>query len=128
MQTPKHTNVVNLSDCKLTPAMRRLFSKGLSFVLHAWPKRSNLDLHMDLDTLRNKYINKYVGAIPLRASRLLKQMLVSIQYDFGNLSLVRGTPNLSRDERSAIPLSRTHPLPSGVPSPQYQHWHLLWES
>ena len=57
---------------------------------------------MELDTLRNRYINKYVGAIPTRASRLLKQMLVSIWYDFGNLSLVRRAPNLSRDERSAL--------------------------
>ena len=102
MQTPKHTNVVNLSKYELTPAMHSLFRKGLSFVPHARPKRSNSDLNTDLDTMRNKYIDKYVGVIPPRASRLLKSTLTSIRYDFGNLNWSRGPPNLSRKERSAL--------------------------
>ena len=57
---------------------------------------------MDLDILKERHINKYVGSIPPRASRLLKQSLKSMQYDFGNLSMVEVIANLTKADRTAL--------------------------
>ena len=43
-----------------------------------------------------------VGKMPIRASRLLKQAVTSIQYDFSSLSTARVTANLTKVERSPL--------------------------
>ena len=99
---PKCTNVVNMSGVELTPTMRSLLDKGLSFVPSTLANRSNLHLKMDLDILGQKYIDKYVGTVPPRASRILKNTLTSIKYDLGNSSTSRVPSNLSMGERLAL--------------------------
>ena len=104
MRTHKNVNVnvLNLSNHELSPAMHTLLNKGLSFVPCTWPTRPSTNLSMNLDTLKEKYIDKYTSRIPPRASRLLKQSLVSIRYEFDNLSTDKVTANLTKAERVAL--------------------------
>ena len=102
--TPK--NVTNLAKHKLTPNALSILKKGLSFIPtpHLDMSRSlnHKDLHNELASLKEKYIDRWVPSIPDRSNRLMKCSMMAIKFDFDKLSVAGVKQNMTYGERCAL--------------------------
>ena len=69
---------------KLPSKIYSLLSEGMSFI-HSTSYKITPDLNMDLEKLREKYMNMYTHNKSVNASMLLKCCLRAIQYDVKNI-------------------------------------------
>ena len=80
--------------------------KGLSFIpsiqLGPTHNDSKDELIKDLQTLKDRYIDRYMRVTSNRAERLLKCCLKSIEYDFRSTGVQKVRDNLNRQETRAL--------------------------